>query len=309
MVMLSKKSVLWAKTETTYGTDPTPTTSNALLVQDAQIKETHEVLERNVQWKTLDRLPSIKGESYSEVSFKMDIHGSGSVALAPRVGALLKACGLAETIQSGVSVTYTVSTDSISSVTLWLYKDGRQHIITGCRGTCKLNFTAGKTLVAEFTFKGLYADPTNVALPSTTYETTVALPPVCKSSQFAYNAKTTLVTQSVEFDFGVTVAKRPSLSTATAVAGFEIVEFKPVVTIDPECQIETSYTFRSDLLTTPRALAVLATRAAGNIVTLNVPKFNPTKIEYADREGILVEKLEGEASANSGNDAFNIVFS
>lgn len=310
MVMLSKKSVLLAKAETTYGTDPTPSgTVDSLLVMDATIKENHEVLEREVQWKYLDRLPSVKGESFCEVTFKIDVCGSGSIALAPRIGALLRACGLAATVQSGVSVTYTVSTDSHASATLYLYMDGRLHTITGARGSAKMIFSAGKTCIMEFTMKGLYTAPTSASLPTTTYETTVTLPPVCKSSLFTFNSKSTLVTQTVELDFGAEVVKRPSLNSANAVAGFEIVGFKPVVTIDPEAQIETSYTFRTDQLTTQRAVAVVATRAAGNIVTLNVPKMNITKIEYADREGILIEKLEGEASANSGNDAFNIVFS
>jgi len=308
--MLSKKSVLLAKAETTYGTDPTPTgTVDALLVMDATIKENHEALERNVQWKFLDTLPSVKGESFCEVSFKIDVCGSGSIALAPRIGAVLRACGLAATVQSGVSVTYTVSTDSHASATLYLYMDGRLHIITGARGSsAKMTFAAGKTCILEVTMQGLYTAPTSAALPSTTYESTVALPPVCKSSLFTFNSKSTLVTQTVELDFGIEIAKRPSLNSANAVAGFEIVGFKPKVTIDPEAQIETSYTFRTDQLTTQRAVAVVATRAAGNIVTLNVPKMNITKIEYADREGVLVEKVEGEASASSGNDAFNIVF-
>jgi hypothetical protein len=130
---------------------------------------------------------------------------------------------------------------------------------------------------------------------------------MCNSSAFAYNAKTTLVTNTVELDFGIVSAKRPSLSSATGVAGFEITGFNPKITVDPECQVETSYAFRTDQLATTRALTVLATRAAGNIFTLNVPAFNITKIDYADRDGVLVEKLEGECTASSGNDALNIV--
>lgn len=311
MVMLIKKSVLLAKIESTYDTDPTPGgTTDSLLVMDADIKEIREPYERDVQWKFLDRLPAIEKESYVEVTFKMDVIASGSLALAPRTGALLKACGLAETIQSGVSVTYTVSSSSHGSVTLYLYKDGRLHTITGARGTFKLNFTAGQPLIAEFTFRGRYAAPTVASLPATvTYETTSTLPPVCKSSNFAYNSKTTLITNTVDFDSGIELVKRPSLNDANAVKGFEIVGFKPTCTIDPEAQVETSYAFRTDMMSTQRALAVSAIRAAGNNVTLNIPKFNITKVEYDNREGILVEKIEGEASAASGNDAFNIVFS
>jgi hypothetical protein len=310
--MHSKQSVLLAKIESVYGTDPTPSpTVDALLVMDVNVKLVHETLERNVAWKFFDKKPSIKGESYAEVSFKIDMIGSGSVALAPRIGAILKAARLEETVQSGSSVTYTVSVGTISSVTLYVYIDGRLHIITGAKvANAKITYTAGKTCVMEVTMKGLYAAASVAVLPATvTYESTVNLPPVCKSSLFAYNAKTTLVAQTVEIDFGIELAKRASLNTTTGVAGFEIVGYNPKVTIDPECQIETSYTFEADLLTTPRAVAVVATRAAGNIITLNVPKFNITDIAYGDREGILIENVSGEASANSGSDAFNIVFS
>jgi hypothetical protein len=311
MVMLMKKSVLLAKAETVYGTDPTPTgAANAILVYEADVKETHEAIERNVQWNFLGRPASLKGESYCEVSFKVDVVGSGSVALAPRIGAVLKACGLAETIQSGASVTYTPTSSPTNSVTLYLYKDGRLHTITGARGNVKLTYDSGKPLTAEFTMKGIYADPSVAANATCTYESTATNPPVCKSSAFTYNSKTTLVTKTVELDFGNTVAKRQSLNAATGVAGFEVTDRKPTVSVDPECQVETSYTFRTDMLNGAlKQISVVATRAAGNIVTLTVPKFNITKVEYADREGILVEKLEGEACVNTTDDDFTIVFS
>lgn len=311
MVMLMKKSVLLAKAETVYGTDPTPTgAANALLCYDADVKETHEVIERNAQWNFLGRAPSLKGESYCEVSFKIDVYGSGQAALAPRIGALLKACGMAETIQSGASVTYTPTSTPTSSATIYLYKDGRLHIITGARGNCKLTYDSGKPLVAEFSMKGIYADPSVSANATCTYESNATNPPVCKSSAFTYNSKTTLVTKTVELDLGNTIAKRQSLSAATGVAGFEVTDRKPTVSIDPECQVETSYTFRTDMLNGAlKQISVVATRAAGNIITLTVPKFNITKVEYADREGILVEKLEGEATVNTTDDELTVVFS
>jgi hypothetical protein len=311
MVMLKKKSVLLVKAETVYGTDPTPgPTTDALLVNDANIKEAFGVVERTAQWSFLDTLPSVLGEQYVELSFKVDICGSGTPGTGPRVGALLKACGLAATNSPGVSDTYTVSSGSHVSVTIYLYMDGRQYVVTGCRGkSAKMVWTAGQPLVAEFTMVGLYTAATAAAIPGTvTYESTVKLPSMCKSSAFAYNSKTTLVTNTVELDFGIVSAKRPSVSASTGVAGFEITGFNPKCTIDPECQVETSYTFRADQLATTRALTVKSTRAAGNICTLNVPTFLITKIEYADRDGVLVEKVEGECAAGSGNDAFNIVF-
>jgi hypothetical protein len=308
--MLVKKSVVLVKAETTFGTDPTPTEAlNSIIVADAEIKENIEPVERNVHWAYLGVIPSLKGMQTAEISFKVDLYGSGSINVAPRVGALLKACGLAETIQSGTSVTYTPTSSSIGSCTIWFWKDGRKYVVNGCRGNMKLTYDAGKFATAEFTMQGAYTAPTVVANPTCTYESTAKLPPVCLSSTFTYNSKTTLITKSVELDLGNTLAKKVSLSAASGVTGFEITERKPSVIIDPECQVETSYTFRTDQLTTTRALSVVATRAAGNIITLNVPYFNLAKIEYADREGILIEKITGEAADSSGDDCLTIVFS
>lgn len=310
MVMDIKKCVLLAKAETTYDTDPTPTgASNSLLAQEVDIKENVEAIERETQWKFLDRLPSLEGSKMVEISFKLPVIGSGTAGTAPRIGDLLEACGLAETVSGGVSVTYAPASSGHGSVTLYIYKDGRLHIATGCRGSVKMSFAATKELMAEFTFMGRYVAPTVAALPATvTYESTVKVPPVCKSSQFSYNSKTTLVVGTLEFDLANSVAKRVSLNDANGVAGFEITSRKPVVSFDPEAQFETSYAFRTDRLTATRALSIVASRAAGNICTLNAPALNISKVEYGDREEILVEKIDAELAASSGDDSFSIVF-
>lgn len=310
MVMDIKKCVLLAKAETTYDTDPTPTgADNSLLAQEVDIKENVEAVERDVQWKFLDRMPSLEGNKSVEITFKVAVIGSGTAGTAPRIGCLLQACAMLETVTPATSVAYTPVSSSHGSVTLYIYKDGRLHKATGCRGSVKMSFSAGKELMAEFTFMGRYVAPTVASLPGTvTYESTVKVPPVCKSSQFSYNSKTTLVVGTLEFDAANTVSKRVSLNDANGIAGFEVTSRKPVVSFDPEAQYETSYAFRTDRLTTTRALSIVASRAAGNICTLTAPALNITKIEYGDREEILVEKVDAELAASSGDDAFSISF-
>lgn len=310
MVMDIRKTVILAKAETTYDTDPTPSpTVDAILAQEVEIKENAGIVEREVQWKFLDKLPSLLGEQWCEVSFKLAAIGSGTAGTAPRAGALHKACGLSETVVSNTSVTYAPTSSNHGSVTLYIYKDGRLHIVTGCRGSIKKTFSATKALMFEYTFQGRYAAPTVAALPGTvTYESTVKVPPVCKTTNLQYNSKSTLVVGTLEFDLANEVVKRVSLNDSNGIKGFEITDRKPKVSIDPEAQFETSYAFRTDWMTTQRALSIVATRAAGNIITLNIPQFNITKIEYGDRDGIQVEKLDGECAASSGDDSFSIVY-
>ena len=306
--MRKKNQLLCAKVETIYDTDSVPTVgSDSLLAIDPKIKEIVEVVRRPANIASLSRLQSVSGQRYAEITFSMELKGSGVAGTAPRIGALLRACGFAGTVISGVSVTYLPISSLFESVTVYLFIDGRRHVVTGCRGDVKFKNEAGKMPMAEFSLKGRYADPTLVALSSPTLETTV--PQVCKSCQFAYNSKTTLVCKSAEIDMGTTVAMRDSLSDVNAVAGFEITDRDPMLTIDPEATIETSYNFRGDALGgNLRAISWVIGSAAGNIVTFSVPQYNAYWPEYEDRSEILVEKIKGECVKVTGNDEVQIVF-
>lgn len=308
--MLKQRAVLLAKIESTYGVDPTPTAAaNTILTMDTKIKENHEAIQRDLELISISPRQSVLGQQFVEVSFKTEIIGSGSLGVAPRLGALLKACAMAETVSVGSSVIYSTVTSPQTGVTLWFYIDGRKHVINGGVGSWKLTGPAGKQGMLEFSFKGLYTAPTDAALVTPTYETTVDTPANCKSSSFAVNSVALIMAQ-LEIDLGNTIAKRDSVSASKGVAGFYITGRRPTVNIDPEAVPISTYDWRADVLTTPRALSMQIGQTAGNICTVSVPKFNAVDFEYADRERILVEKIKGEAvtSTATGDDELTLKF-
>jgi hypothetical protein len=303
MVMISKRSILLAKTETTYGVDPTPSEStDAFLGIDAVIKETFEPAERPIQQSSLSMRPSLRGKRFAEIKFKLELQGSGTAGTAPRHGRLLEACGLSETIVPSTSVTYKPKSSSIESVTIYLYMDGRLHKVTGAVGDFVLTAEAGNTGIYDFTFNGLYNAPTVVALPSATYESST--PVVIKNQTFSYNSKTTLIVNKFVLSSSNEVSQRPSLSSSDGISGFIITARKPTFTVDPEGQFETSYDFRNDSLTSQRALSL----TLGSIATLSIPKTNITDIEYSSRDGVTIETLSGECAQDTGDDEFSLVF-
>lgn len=307
MVMLKRKAVVLAKLETIYGTDSTPTAgADAILALNPEVKEIREQLERNINIATLSDKPSLLGSEFAEVTFSVELKGSGSAGTAPRLGALLQACSMDETIISSTSVTYEPISSDQKSVTLYVYLDGRLHKIKGARGSVKINLTAGMLCMLEFNFQGKYTTPSNASIVSGTYDTPNPQP--CKSCSFTYDSKTTLIAKMLEIDLANTIARRNDMSDSTGIAGFEITERKPVFTVDVEAQIETSYNFRSDQLSSQREISAVVGASAGNIATFTIPKANITNIEYADEEGILIEKLSGECSLNNGDDEINIAF-
>src|SRR3990167_10867035 len=183
-----KNQLILAEIELTYDTDPTPVASaDSILAYDIKFKENVEPVRRPAQVASLSRLQSVSGAKFAEVSFKVELKGSGTAGTMPRIGPLIRACGFAQTIVSATSVTYLPTSSSYESATIYFFVDGRRHVMTGCRGDLKITCEAGQFGVLEFTMKGRYAAPTLVALHTPTLETTI--PPVCKSCSFQYNSR------------------------------------------------------------------------------------------------------------------------
>lgn len=306
-VLRKKNQLLLAEIELTYDTDPVPVAAaDSILAIDPIIKEIIEPSRRPAQVASLSRLPSVDGSKFSEVTFKVELKGSGTAGTMPRIGPLLRACSFDQTIVSAVSVTYEPTSTTQESVTLYFFIDGRRHVVTGAVGDVKFVFEAGTFPMLEFTMRGRYLASTLVALPTPTLETT--LPQICKSCSFTYNSRTSLVVKTATIEMNNVIAPRPSLNEASSIAGFLITGRDPMMTIDPEMTVETSYAFRTDAFTNQRQVSFVIGATAGNICTVTVPKWNPYFPEYTDREEIMVETIKGECSQNAGNDEINIAF-
>lgn len=306
MVQLTRRNLVLAKIETTYGTDPTPTTAaNAVEVMDLSMKRVKSPVERNSQNASLMRKASLLGEEYYEISFKAEIQLTGSAGTPPRLGPLLRACGLSQTIITGGSpvVKYRDRSDSFESCTIWVYQGGRLFKTVGCFGNVKGTYEAGKNAILEFTMQGMVGAAISViSMPTdAVYDDVAGSTPLCKAGTFKYNNKTTLCSNMMDFDLGNVVSKRQCLSATYVVEGFEITDRKPVASINPETQVFTSYDFYTDALTNQRALEY----EVGSAFTVYIPQFTPYSPEFEDVEGILHDKLSGEVS-ESTSDGYSI---
>lgn len=303
MVQLTRNQAILAKLETSYRTDPTPTAgANAIAVIDMTITEQSPPVERQAQVGNLSNLPSLLGERFVDITFKVEMLGSGTAGTAPRSGALLLACAMDETIVSNTSVTYDPISTSLSSITIWAYIGGRVHKVTGCVGSVKAVCEAGQFMIYEFNFQGYRsANPSVASIPSLTLDVTTA---ICKNGTLSWDSRTTLVGKTFEWDMVNTIAKRPDLSDANAIAGFQVTDRKPTFSFDPETQIETSYDFRGDALTNQRELSY----TVGAFFTATIAKANPFEPEYTDDSGILRDKVSGEMAQDSGDDEISLEY-
>lgn len=173
MPLFARKRVLLAKIESAYATDPVPVAAtDAVLVRSINATPIElDYAERNLVRPFLGNFEDLPARSRVKVEIELEMAGFGSAGPAtptPGYGALLRACGLSQTISVGVSVVYAPISASFESATIYFYQDGTLHKLTGCRGNLEMALDLNQIPVYKLTMTGLYATPTDVALPSPT---------------------------------------------------------------------------------------------------------------------------------------------
>ena len=312
-MFLTRQKVLLVKEEANYGVDPSPTVGdNAIDAIGIKVNYPGEVLERDLERASISPVAPKLGKRYAEVSFTTELKGSGTPGVAPAIGDLFEACGLAETLASG-SATYKPASTGHKSVTIYVYDiqsatgNSRLHKITGARGTFNLITEAGQIARIEWTFQGLYTIPTDVASPgAASYESTK--PPIVESSTFTLNSVATLVAQALNIDIANEVSQREDINAAAGIKGFEIVGRKPNGSFNPEAVLLATYDFWSDwVAATERALQLVVGSVSGNIITISAPKVTLDTISEGERNGIRIEDIPFKCAMNTGDDEVSIV--
>lgn len=167
MSLKTRKRLVLAIKEVTYGVDAAPTGANAMRVKDLKITP----LDGNVVSRALDKSKfsadeDIQVTSFVGFEFKIEYQGSGTAAVAPAYAPLLLACARDEAVVVATEVNYTHNTDSLESITLYGYQDGQLHKAVGCRGNFKLTVNSQGIAYLEFRFVGMWVTPTSAAAPS-----------------------------------------------------------------------------------------------------------------------------------------------
>src|SRR6056297_728461 len=125
--MKTNLSLLLGKIETTRGVDPSPDSANdAFLVGDLDYQIDPTPLERNVFRRSFSPVPTGIGRKVVNITFSHEIKGSGDATTRPKLGTLLRACGMRETlVTSGAStqIEDPVKFGSITGPTLTWSKD------------------------------------------------------------------------------------------------------------------------------------------------------------------------------------------
>ena len=307
MSLLTRRAIILAKIELVYGTDPTPTgAADAILVRnlnptplDAQFVD--RALVRPYLGSST-RLPTAKSIA---LEFEVEVAGSGAAGTPPKYGPLLRACGFAETISAGVSVAYAPVSSAFESVTIYFNQDGVLHKATGCRGNVSVELNALQIPVYKFRFVGIFATPTDTALPTPDFTGFQVPLPVNKvnTPTFTMHGFAGVLAQ-LQLDMANQIVFR-------SLVGFEgvlLTDRQPAGRVSMEATTVAAKDWWTSIANaTTGALSLIHGVTPGNKVTIAAPNLQITDPTYADSDGIVM--LNGNIAAipgTSGNDEVSI---
>ena len=309
MALLTRKRVILIEAESSYGTDPTPTATDVVLVRDLSITpQSSDVVNRDVVRPFLGASEQLLANTSVEVSFSVELAGSGTVATPPRYGAALKACGLSETVASGTSVTYAPVSSSFSSITIHYNTDGVRHKVTGARGTVVLNASVGEIPSLDFTFTGIYNAPDDSALPSVTYGNQ-ATPLVFKNGNttsfqlLSFSA----ALMSLSMDLGNSTVYRELVGGTKEVI---ITDRAASGSVSIEAVALSSKDYFAAALTDSSLgnLTITHGTAAGNIVSLSSTKVDIGDVAYGEADGIQMLEIPYTLVPSASGNELSLVF-
>jgi|TARA_Y100000289_G_scaffold44959_1_gene44884 hypothetical protein len=310
---LTRKKFLIAKSEATYGTDPSPVGgSDAIQVTDLEVTP---IESDNVQSATLQGFignstrATVLANKRVSVSFGVELGGSGTAGTAPAFGPLLKACGLSETTVADTSVTYAGVSSSFDSATIYCFYDGTRHKVTGCRGTVTFNLTAGQLAVANFQFVGIFNDPDSTALSGTfTVANQAAALEVNDTNvtTATFHGETSVRIESLDLALNNEVVYKETLSNKEV----HITNRAPGGTVVIEAPSISSQDYFAKAVGTSTANSSIVLGAtAGNIVTMTMAQTDITGISYGDTNGVISLSMPYLAlPTTAGNNGISLVF-
>ena len=310
MPKLHRKRSILAKAESSYGTDPTPTGSaNYVQVIDLNIEPVvSDEVSRDLIRPYMGNYEVIPANTRVNVTFDVEMAGSGSAGTAPKYGAILKACALSETVVSSTSVTYAPVTTPSDSVTLFVNYDGIRHKVTGARGTFSINCEVNNIPRISFSLTGIFNAPTDTALPTVTVSNQ-ASPLIFKNgstSNFAIFGFAAAL-QSWNLDFNNEVIYRELVGGTKEVL---ITDRRPSGTAVIESVALSAHNFFTDYTGTSTGTNTwLHGTTAGNKVTVSCPQTDLGQPTYSESDGITMLNLPFMATPTaSANNEFSLVY-
>jgi hypothetical protein len=314
-----QKTVILAAVEATSGTDAAPTAAAnavAIRVSGLKAKVSQKMATRDVvrgAFAAPDMLPYTRR---GEVSFSVEMAGSGAAGTPPQWGTLLQGCGMAETITAGSRVEYTPASSGLKSLTLWAYVNGRLAKFVYGAGSVKLAMKVGQVPSFDFTFQALVtsvAASAGVTPTLSAWTRGLAVGPLSTSAlklggAYAAGALTGGTDYNVQ-DFNIDLANDVQDLELAALENIAIYGRNPSASIVADINGAAMASLYADMAAgTPRSLGLVHGTTAGNKVLVYAPAGVLTDIDDSVSGNVMLNSLSASLQPSSAfNDEVRIV--
>lgn len=201
-------------------------------------------------------------------------------------------------------------TTLLESLTIYFYKDGNLHIVTGCQGTVTFNGESGGYANASFEFTGGFLAPVPEPLPTgAVYEQ--SQPPQVELAQMSIRGDKDFCAQSFTITVANDINPRDCLNGAEGLNGSNITGRTPTASLNPESSIDVYDDMWGAFArgeTVPLHLRVGSVK--NNQVRFFMPRASYTGLNYGDRNGTATKEPAFQLNRLSadGDDELRIYF-
>lgn len=248
------------RAESSSGTDPMAGTylaADIIEADTASIRESNDPNRiRNLVTKgNLGNAPSLKGPRVTRIDFRMPIRGLVGFAeyddtpeQVPPADRPLRACRLGRTFTNpGIANSSVLYKPTSAGETFTIYVvaliSGTSATVrkyTGCQGTLRSMGEAGEGMFDEFSFVGSFLEEADITYVPGVLTTTPAFPTFIGAAFQIGSTNYAPRIKNVTFDAGQRIAQLRSINAPTGISGFKVVDRDPLLTIDPEVDLEAN---------------------------------------------------------------------
>lgn len=313
-----RNTVALAKKETSYGVDPTPTgAANALMVSNVKIKPySFKAVERQWVRAFLGGYEKLMQEVANEVSFDVELQGSGALGVAPAWGPLMLGSGFSETVYAAARVEYLPVSGSFDSATFYIYDDGLLHKFFGARGSFDIKFPLLERPMISFRFVGLNGGHTataNVVPTLTGWKAPVLVNDAntgdvtvgCTYSTGALSGGTSYPSKGLDIASGIQLEHVPLLGGESVDLTARVMSAKTTLELTADQEVTFYNALKGE---TKQGLGLLHGTAAGYKVLVHAANGQITTQDLGEHAGRRMIDLSVEQPpTTAGNDEFRLV--
>lgn len=311
MALLSRKILVALKKETIYGTPETLAGTDCMLVTTDPSRLTAlagNTAARDFARPYLGNSSTIQVEAYRQLSFDIELAGSGTAGTRPAYGDALLMCGLAETVSAGSKVEYEPVSTGFDAATMATNLDGVNFTLVGARSNLSVNLARGQLPKLTFDAMGRYAAPTDTAalVPDFSgFKVPVAASSVNTPTVTLFGES--LCMESFQLDLGNQIVFRDLPGCSAAV---ELTQRAVTGTIVFQMTTVADYNWVEAAKTkTSGALQIIHGTAAGNIIQIDGAQVTLNPPSFSDSDGIVMCSIPLVFEPTSaGNDELVLTF-